>query len=229
MAWFEHADAFAQFTVQEFEYPRSEAPLPLHFVGPLGASGSAAPEPPWWGDLDDGRPVVHVTQGTIANADLTQLVRPTLEALADEHVLVVVSTGGRPLEVLGRLPANARAAEYLPYDELLPRTDVFVTNGGYGGVQYALRYGVPIVVTGGQEDKPEVGARVAWSGVGHRFKQERPTPADLRKAVRKVLTDDRYRTNARRIGESMSSSPGLPGFAALLDDIVVHHRKTPVI
>lgn len=39
------------------------------------------------------------------------------------------------------------------------------TNGGYGGVQYALRYGVPIVATGGKEDKPQVGARVAWSGV----------------------------------------------------------------
>ena len=38
-----------------------------------------------------------------------------------------------------RCPRNARAATYLPYDELLPRTDVYVTNGGYGGVQYALR------------------------------------------------------------------------------------------
>jgi UDP:flavonoid glycosyltransferase YjiC (YdhE family) len=30
-----------------------------------------------------------------------------------------------------------------------------VTNGGYGGVQYALRYRVPIVATGGKEDKPD--------------------------------------------------------------------------
>jgi hypothetical protein len=27
----------------------------------------------------------------------------------------------------------------------------------------ALRYGAPIVATGGKDDKPEVGARVAWS------------------------------------------------------------------
>ena len=37
------------------------------------------------------------------------------------------------------MPANARAAEFLPYDELLPRTDVYVTNSGYGGVRPALR------------------------------------------------------------------------------------------
>jgi UDP:flavonoid glycosyltransferase YjiC (YdhE family) len=67
--------------------------------------------------------------------------------------LVVIQTGGRPLDTLP-LPGNARAATYLPYDEFLPRTTVHVTNGGYGGVQYALRYRVPIVATDGKEDKP---------------------------------------------------------------------------
>ena len=154
--WPRHAETLAQFTVQEFEYPRSDAPSTLHFVGPLSATGSQAPRPDWWSDLDGSRPVVHVTQGTIANRDLRQVIGPTLEALADDDLLVVVTTGGRPLDTLPPLPANARAAEYLPYDDLLPKTDVYVTNGGYGGVQYALRHGVPIVTSGGQEDKPEV-------------------------------------------------------------------------
>ena len=149
-------------------------PPELHFVGPLSATGSQAPLPEWWSDLDGTRPVIHVTQGTVANTDYGQAIAPTLRALADEDVLVVVTTGGRPLDTLPPLPANARAATYLPYDELLPRTAVYVTNGGYGGVQYALRYGVPIVATGGKEDKPEVGARVAWSGVGRRIRSERP-------------------------------------------------------
>ncbi|MHA7652376.1 glycosyltransferase [Mycobacterium sp. ML4] len=118
-------------------------------------------------DLPDGsRPVVHVTQGTVANVDYRQAIAPTLQALADENVLVVVSTGRRPLDTLPSLPGNARAATFLPYDKLLPRTDVYVTNGGYGGVQYALRCGVPIAATGGEEDKPGVGARVAWSAAG---------------------------------------------------------------
>jgi len=85
----------------------------------------------------------------------------------------------------------------LPYDELLTRTDVFVTNGGYGGVQYALRYGVPIVATGGKEDKPEVGGRVVWSGVGRRIRNERPSPRALRRAIRQVLGQPRYRDASR--------------------------------
>ena len=190
--WGRRADALVHFSVPSFEYPRSDAPANLHFSGPLSAAGSQAPLPEWWADLDGTRPVVHVTQGTVANADYEQVIAPTLRALADEDVLIVVATGGRPLDTLPPLPSNARAAMFLPYDELLPRTSVYVTNGGYGGVQYALRYGVPIVATGGKEDKPEVGARVAWSGVGRRIRTERPSPRALRRAILAVLNQPRY-------------------------------------
>lgn len=218
--WPRRTDAIAQFTVPEFEYPRSDAPDTLHFVGPISASGSIAPRPAWWGDLDGSKPVVHVTQGTMANKDFGQLIGPTLEALAREDVLVVVATGGRPLDTLPALPANARSAEFLPYDELLPKTDVFVTNGGYGGVQYALRHGVPIIATGGQEDKPEVGARIAWSGVGRRFREVSPTPKALRAAVRSVLRDDRARHAARSIAARMEASGGFRDLAAIVDGLV---------
>jgi hypothetical protein len=54
---------------------------------------------------------MHVTQGTAANNDYAQVIAPTLEALAGEDVLVAVTTGGRPLDTLPPLPANARAAK----------------------------------------------------------------------------------------------------------------------
>ena len=169
--------------------PSSSTPAPTR---PRACTSSARSRPParrrrcrrGGTSIDGSRPVVHVTQGTIANRDYRQIIAPTLEALADDDLLVVVSTGGRPLDTLPPLPANARAATYLPYDALLPRTDVYVTNGGYGGVQYALRYGVPIVTSSGQEDKPEVAGRIAWSGVGRRLKTETPSPAAVGAAVR---------------------------------------------
>ncbi|MEZ0340034.1 glycosyltransferase [Mycobacterium sp. pV006] len=224
-----HADAVVQFTVPSFEYSRSDLPSHVHFAGPLSASGSQAPLPPWWGDLDGTRRIVHVTQGTIANKDYTQLIVPTARALADDDVLVVVSTGGRPLDTLPALPANVRAAGYLPYDELLPRTDVFVTNGGYGGVQYALRYGVPIVATGGKEDKPEVGARVAWSGVGVQIRRERPAVPALRRAVRRVLEDPSYRGAARRMANEMAASSGYQVLTGVIDDVSRRRAQAAVI
>jgi MGT family glycosyltransferase len=215
--WGRRADAIVQFSAPSFEYPRSNLPTDLHYVGPLCSNGSQMPLPEWWGDLDGSRPIIHVTQGTVANTDYNQAIAPTLRALADEDILVVVATGGRPLETLPPLPANARAAKYLPYDELLPRTSVYVTNGGYGGVQYALRYAVPIVATGGKEDKPEVGARVAWSGVGRRIRSEHPSPRALRRDILAVLSEPRYREASHRIAAEMAAAPGVAGLADIVD------------
>lgn len=207
--WPAGADVLVQFTVPEFEYERPGLPDTVHFVGPVSRSrASSAPLPEWWADLKRGRKVVHVTQGTVANSEWN-LIEPTVRALADENVIVVVSTGGRPVESLPRdLPANVRAASFLPYDQLLPLTDVLVTNGGYGGVHYALEHGVPIVVAGRTEDKTEVSARVAWSGVGIDLRTDTPSPQQVADAVRRVLADDGYRARAAAIGQAIQLSPG---------------------
>ncbi|UNX54135.1 glycosyltransferase [Georgenia sp. TF02-10] len=217
------ADAVVQLTVPEFEYLRSDLTVPVHFVGPVSlAAASATPEPEWWDDLDGRCPVVHVTQGTVANGDLEELVLPTMRALEGRDLLVVASTGGREVPRSLALPANARIASYLPYDRLLPRTDVLVTNGGYGGVHYALAHGVPVVAAGSTEDKAEVSARVAWSGAGLRVRPGAGgvAPARIRRAVDRLLSQPSYRENARRLGAAISAAPGPAGIEPVLRDLV---------
>ena len=202
-------DRFLQLNASGFEYPRSDLAPNTAFVGPVIPAGSGAPLPEWWGDLAAATRVVHVTQGTIDNLDLGRLVGPTVAALANDDVLVVVSTGGREVAALGTLPVNVRAAEYLPYDLLLPLTDVFVTNGGFGGVQQALSHGVPIVIAGDTEDKPEVAARVEWSGVGINLRTGTPASGDVAAAVRAVLGDDGYRARARAQADAIAALDSL--------------------
>lgn len=218
--WAGRADAYVQFTVPEFEYPRADLPEAVHFAGPLPPVASDTPLPSWWADLDGSRPVVHVTQGTIANSDFGQLVLPTITALAASDVLVVVSTGGRPLDALtGRLPDNVRVAEYLPYDRLLPLTDVVITNGGYGGVQQSLAHGIPLVVAGQTEDKVEVCARVGWSGAGVNLRTSTATSKQVGDAVTRVLGDPAFRRNARRIGAAMRDSDAWTALDGVLDGL----------
>jgi UDP:flavonoid glycosyltransferase YjiC (YdhE family) len=206
--WVSRADAIVQFSVPAFEYPRPEAVVPLHFAGPISQS-SGTELPDWWSDLDAAQHVVLVTQGTIANTDLAELVGPTLEALADEDVLVVVATGGPQVEELGVLPVNARASQFLRYDLLFPRLAAMVTNGGYGGVHYALAHGVPLVVAGATEDKPEVAARVAWSGTGINLHTGRPKPPAIRRAVRRVLDTPRYQRAAAAMAAQIRTTRGV--------------------
>lgn len=198
-------DRFVQLGPAEFEYPRTDLTGNIVFAGPVERAAPATALPKWWNDLDGDRPIVHVTQGTLDNHDLSKVIRPTLDALADEDVLVIVSTGRTDLATVGPLPANARAAEFIPYDLLLPRTDVMVTNGGYGGTLLALRHGVPLVVAGAAEDKPEVAARVAHFGVGINLRTGRPTTDALRTAVTTVLRNSAYRDRAAAMATAINA------------------------
>ncbi|MFI6099243.1 glycosyltransferase [Lentzea sp. NPDC051213] len=188
--------------VRSLEHPRKHMPAQVEFVGALVDPVTGAPLPPWWDRMiGRGRPVVHVTQGTVADTDLGQLVLPTIRALADEDVTVVASTGSH---AVGSLPANAFTAPFLPYDRLLPVTSVMVTNGGFGGVQLALAQGVPLVVAGMTEDKPEVAARVERSGAGLNLRTSTPSEKAIRKAVRKVLDGETFRWRAERLAVEYS-------------------------
>jgi MGT family glycosyltransferase len=196
----ELADAYMQLSVPRFEYPR-QIPPTVHFVGTPPIIPGQAPLPPWAQELDGSRKVVLVTQGTVANHNFGLLIAPTLVALADEpDVLVVATTGGRPVDAIpGALPPNARVASFLPFEWLLPRADVLVTNGGYGSVNQAMSFGIPLVTAGMTEDKADVNARVAWSGVGVNLATNEPTPEALRTAIRAVLDRPAYRMRASQM------------------------------
>lgn len=221
------ADAFLQTTVPAFEYDFGPMPDHVRFVGALPPPPRRdAALPDWWDQLDGSKQVVLVTQGTVANADFGELVEPTLAALAArDDLLVLVTTGGRPIEnVRGPIPKNARLAEFLDFAALLPKVDVLVTNGGYGTIQLALRAGVPIVAAGRTEDKAEVGARVAWSGVGVEIPLQRPGTQDLREAVDRVLSEPSYGARARAIGADMAAIDTPAAILGILDALATQPR-----
>lgn len=220
-------DHYLQLTVPGFEYPRGDLPPSFRFAGPLAAR-TKAPEagqaalPDWWDEVTHtGRPVVVVTQGSFDNRDLGRLVRPAVEALADEDVLVVAVTG-RPegpaeIEATGPVPAGARLGGYVPLDRLLPHASALVTNGGYGGVHEALRHGVPLVVGGDGEDKAEVAARVEWSGAGIDLRTGSPAPEAVREAVRRVLAEPGFRKRAQELSTEFADHDALDTIAQVVE------------
>jgi len=209
-------DAYYQACTPGFEYPRSDLAPSVQFVGPiLSVPTSSGERPTWWDELGQGRPVVHVTQGTLDNADLGRLLVPAMEALAAQDVLVVATTGGPDPEPLrAGLPDNVRLERFVPHDQLLPLVDVMVTNGGYGGVQQALAHGVPLVIAGDSEDKPEVAARVSWSGVGIDLGTGKPSRATIARHVHHVLIDPSYRKRARALAAEIAATRPLDTITA---------------
>jgi MGT family glycosyltransferase len=204
-------------SIPEFEYPRSDLPPQIHFIGPLLSPAPAEFTPPaWWDELAGSKPVIHVTQGTVST-NLAELLVPTLQAMEHEDVLVVVTTGGAAIDTLKLtpLPANARIDPFIPHAHLLPHVDVMVTNGGYNGVQMALANGVPLVVAGQTEEKPEIAARVEWAKVGINLRTRTPSPDQIKDAVKTLLADSSYRTRIKHLQTKMQQY-NAPAIAATL-------------
>jgi UDP:flavonoid glycosyltransferase YjiC (YdhE family) len=186
------AETYLQLSIPELSYVRSDLPNAVAFVGALPApTGRPEAMPVWWDDVLAAETVVVVTQGTVYNDDLGELILPTLQALADEPVLVVAITGDP--HTSADLPANARAAAFIPFAELLPHADVLVSNGDYDGMQQALALGVPLVLAGDEEDRIEWNARAARTGAAINLQTQRPAVDDIHAAVMCVLEQEKFR------------------------------------
>jgi UDP:flavonoid glycosyltransferase YjiC (YdhE family) len=154
-----------------------------------------------------------------------------LLGLAGEDMLVVAITAvphESPASLgLAAIPANARLAAFVPYHAIMALASVVVTNGGYGGVQMALRHGVPLVVAAGSEEKPEIAARVAWCGAGLNLKTGRPSPKAVCAAVGRALAEPAFRAHAQLLAREMARYDA-PGRAAdLIEQLAT--TRAPVL
>ncbi|KAG4439700.1 hypothetical protein IFR05_004837 [Cadophora sp. M221] len=203
-------DRFMQLCIPSLEYPRPDLPPGLRFTGALPADHRAVTKekPSWWEDVivnASKKRIVFVSQGTATDM-YEKLILPTLQGLAQCDDILVVAALGREGAVLPEgfeVPKNARVGDFIPFDELLPFVDVFVTNGGYGGFQHAVGHGTPLIVAGLAADKPEVAARVEWAGLGVNMRTEVPTPDAVRESVEKVLGDGKYKERAKALESEM--------------------------
>ena len=199
-------DLVLQTGTPSFEYKRSDLDPRYKFVGPLLPFTTKKAATKWYSDkLSQYKKIVLVTQGTVEK-DETKLLVPTLEALRNTDNLLIVTTGGSKTEELRKQygAANVIIEDYIPFSDVMPYTDVYITNGGMGGVLLSIENKLPMVTAGVHEGKNEICARVGYFNLGINLKTERPTPAQIRKAVEEVVSHDSYRRNVTALSQEFS-------------------------
>lgn len=204
-------DRFLQMCIPSIEYPRSDAPSTIKFTGglPKGTRDPMTSAPAWWNEVienKDKKDIIFICQGTVAR-NYTQLIIPTIEALATrENTLVIAALGtkGDSLPEDMVIPDNARVIDFLPFDEILPFTTVFVTNGGYGALQHAIANGTPLLMGGAGEDKPEVSRRAEWAGCAYNLETATPTKEAIKFGVEAVISDPKYKLRAKELQAEMA-------------------------
>jgi len=194
-----------------FEYYRSDLGSNIRFIGALLPHQGKKHKTPWFDErLNLYREVILVTQGTVER-DVEKIIVPVLEAYKDSDVLVVATTGGCDTAVLrSRFPhANLIIEDFIPFEDIMPYADVYITNGGYGGVMLAIQHQLPLVVAGIHEGKNEINARIGYFNLGINLKTEKPKSSAVRKAVDQVLKDKTYKIEVIRLCQELAEyNPG---------------------
>jgi MGT family glycosyltransferase len=214
-----------------FEYKRSDLSEHIRFIGPLLPHASAKTGQPWFDSrLNKYERVVLVTQGTVEQ-DVTKLLVPTLQALRNSNYLVVVTTGGNGTKDLKAsfTADNFIIEDFIAFDDIMPYTDVYVTNGGYGGVMLGIEHQLPMVVAGIHEGKLEINARIGYFKLGKDLRTERPTPAQLRQAIEEVLANGSYRRNVQALGREFNSYDPLLLTERYVKEILLSSRQKMVM
>lgn len=220
---------FLQLCPPSLEFSRSDAPPTLRFTGGLPRRESKVSDPSelpdWWSDISNGsKPtkIIAVSQGTIT-LDFKALIIPTLEALKSvPDILIIAALGkrGASLPTSYIIPENARVADWIPFDALLPLSDVFVTNGGYGSFQNALANGVPLVIAPPFfADKRDIAARVEWSGTGVNLRTGMPSEEELREGVLRVLQEEGFKRRALEVREEIEALDPMRIITGAIDEV----------
>lgn len=198
---------FLQSGTPGFEYSRKNMSRQVHFIGPLLPSNNNEQYVMKFKDkLHRYGKVLLVTQGTF-ESDVNKLIVPAIEAFKHTNKLVIVTTAGWQTDSLReRYKAfdNIVIENFIPFKQVMPFADVFISNGGYGGIMLSIANKLPMVVAGIHEGKNEVCARVGYFKLGINMRTENPKPQKLREALDEVLNNPLYRKNVEKLSEEFA-------------------------
>ena len=183
-------------------------------------STTADPLPDWWaGALD---PLVYVTFGSVAGGlglfpDFYQQV---VSAVSDLPIRILLTIGdaGDP-KILQPLPGNVHIENWWPQQGVMPHAHAMIGHGGFGTTLTALASGVPMVVLPLFADQPHNAARVAAVGAGIALEGGGAAIGQLHEALLRVLHEESFRHNARRIAEEVDRLPPASESVPFLEEL----------
>jgi zeaxanthin glucosyltransferase len=212
-------------TPSAFDFESSHWPSQFHHTGPFhDGMGRKKVDFPW--ERLTGEPLIYASMGTILNGRL-DVFRTIVTALGKHKGLQLVLSVGDQVDPqqIGPAPSNAIIVKQAPQLELLKQTSVCITHAGLNTVLESLAQGVPLVAIPVTYDQPAVAARIAHKQTGVVISLDKLTADHLSSLLDKVLTNNIYRDNARKLQKAIAEANGLSLAADLVEESLGVRKK----
>jgi glycosyltransferase (activator-dependent family) len=154
------------------------------------------------------------------------------DAVADLDVEVVATLSAKQVAALPRLPGNVRVVDFAPLNVLLPSCSAILHSGGAGTFAAAVEHAVPQLIVPNTYFSEKWWGPVAMAngvedqGAGvYAGDADQLTAEGLRADLLRVLDDESYAANARRLSIGTRSQPTPNEVVPLLQDLVLRHRE----
>lgn len=192
-----------------FDFNRQDLPENVHYVGLCTEPVPDSEIPDWLKQLPNGRPVVHVTEGTV-HTSRPLLLEAAVRGLSGQPYDVVIGTGGREPDTLdiGPIGDNIRVEKFVPHEPLFERSEALITTGSAGTICKGFIAGLPQIIVPIGWEHAENAQRMAEAGAGIRLDPKKCTPETVRRSLENLLADAGYKRNAQRLGADLEACGG---------------------
>jgi MGT family glycosyltransferase len=201
--------------------PTQNLPPNFHYIGPI----MWEPEieaPDWLEDLDPNRRTIYFSMGSTGYA---RFFEQAIEIYGGTEFQCIMTTAG--MVDLPDVPENFYVVDYAPGSLLMEKSDVVVCHGGNGTIYQAMSRGVPIIGIPTMHDQEFNLDRVEELGIGIHLSEISFTPAHLTDAVDRILSDDTFRSNARRFEQILLRYDGPTRGAEIIDAFLMQQPLRP--
>jgi MGT family glycosyltransferase len=215
-------------------------PLPktanVTYIGPIVWQRQEEKLPDWIDKLSQDQPIIwlypgnlNYVRGSSTSFDSAIVLQSCIEALRNEAVQVVLSTGHHSLpQSFMPLPSNFRHEPYIPGLAMAERSDLLIHHGGFGSCQTGLYSGKPALIIPTYSERESNARRIAATGAGDYVlpessksgRKKQVSAEAVRTKVLNMLSNPSFSKNAIRMSERIKTYGGPAESARLIEKTI---------
>ncbi len=208
---------------RKFDFPGATRKKNAHYVEAsidLERKDIAFP----WHRLEAGRRLLYCSFGSQSHliSGAGRFFRTLIEAVAprQDWSLVLAAGAGVRVEEFDPGLSHVVLVKHAPQLELLRRSSVAISHGGFNSVKECIFFGVPMMLFPLIRDHPAIAARVVYHGLGVSANMHKTPPEQIGSLLDRVGADTPYRANVETMGAEFREKESLAESASIVEGLL---------